>query len=186
MIPDPVILREPAPARPLIRPDEVLACSRGVLINFRHGLTLNYLETTRWGLLWRKTWWEGQLDPVTPLMWQDEDGRYWMPDRHEARTDLGSIPPPVQSWFPATEMPYAYYTHDSGYRHGGLWVAETLDGEWRFQRLSRARLDDMCLSAMPEAAGIWACRRGVIWGAVRAFGWAAFRTANGRAPKANQ
>jgi hypothetical protein len=27
-------------------------------------------------------------------------------------------------------MPYAYYTHDSGYRHGGLWVAETLDAPW--------------------------------------------------------
>jgi hypothetical protein len=173
-LPDPGYPERP---RLAIRPDEVAACDRGVLVNFRHGLTLNFLETERWGYFWRKTWWEGQLDPITPLMWQDADGRYWMPDRHEARTDLGSIPPPIQSWFPPTEMPYAYYFHDSGYRYGGLWVAETLDGEWRFERLSRSRLDDMCLSAMPEAAEVVACRRGTIWGAVRMFGGSSYARA---------
>jgi len=161
---------------PRILDSECASTRRGSLLNFRSGLTLRFLRCERWGLLWRKTWWEGRLSPRYPLMWQDaRTGRLWMPDRHEQETDLGSIPPPVRSIFPQDEAPYAYYPHDSAYRHGGLWTAETLDGEWTFKKLSRSEADDMCLSAMLEAGGVSAARRAIIWSAVRSFGWAAWK-----------
>ena len=40
---------------PLILPDECREGKRGILCNYRHGLALHYIETQRWGRLWRKT-----------------------------------------------------------------------------------------------------------------------------------
>jgi len=161
---------------PRILDSECASTRRGSLLNFRSGLTLRFLRCERWGLVWRKTYWEGRLSPRYPLMWQDaKAGRLYMPDRHEQETDLGSIPPPVTSLFPSVEAPYAYYMHDSAYRHGGLWTAETLDGVWRFCPMARAEADDMCLSAMLEAGGVSAIRRGTIWSQVRLWGWAAWK-----------
>ena len=156
---------------PSILPDEVLQGRAGILCNYRHGLSLHYIETQRWGRLWRKTWWEGQLSLYFPLMWQSTaTGRIYMPDRHEQRTDLGSIPPPLQSLFPHTEAPYAYYCHDSAYRHGGLWTADTLDGPWTFATMDRAAVDKLCLLDMMEAGGIGWCRRHIIYRHVRMYG----------------
>lgn len=151
---------------------ETRECDRGTLYNFRHGLDLNFLESERWYLFWQKTWWEGRVNPETPLVWYDKRVKlYVMPDRHESRTDLGSVPPPTQGWFPPTEAPYAYYMHDSGYRYHGFWVCESLNGVWRFQRFSRYDVDEICLSAMLEAGGMADCRRKTIYGTVWTFGW---------------
>jgi hypothetical protein len=161
---------------PVILPDEVASCKRGKLLNYKHGLVLNWLEEERVCLFWRKTWWEAKIHDVHPLMWWDERlKRYCMPDRHEARTDLGSTPVWMQGIFPATEMPWAYYPHDSGYRWGGMWTAVTLDGEWTFTRMSRQTIDEMCLLAMPEAGGMSAIKRGTIYESVRLAGWACFK-----------
>jgi hypothetical protein len=159
---------------PIIRPDEVATCDRGTLCNYRHGLTLRFKNCRRWGWLWRKTYYEGTLSRRAPLMWQDAAGVLYMPDRHERCTDLGSIPPPLRSMFPQDEAPYAYYTHDSAYRHGGLWTAPTLDAPWTFRTMTRRAVDDLCLSAMMEAGGVSAIRRGTIWSQVRLWGWAAW------------
>ena len=160
---------------PCILADECRTGSAGVLCNYRHGLTLTFIEAKLWVWPWRKTWWEGKLSDAFPLMWQDgKTGTLYMPDRHEARTDLGSIPPPLRSLFPADEAPYAYYCHDSAYRHGGLWVADSLDGAWTFRPMTRADVDRLCLLDMLEAGGVGWCRRHIIYRHVRWYGGAAW------------
>lgn len=160
---------------PAVRPGDTRACERGTILNYSGGLVLRFIEDERVFLWYYKTWWEGTLSRKYPLMWWDEKTQlFYMPDRHMKRTDLGSIPVFVQGCITPTQAPYAYYPHDAGYKNGGMWVCERLGGVWRFKKMTRSELDDMCLSAMLEAGGFSACRRGTIWSAVRAGGWFAW------------
>jgi hypothetical protein len=156
---------------PKIDHNDTATCSRGTLLNYHRGLNLRFLEDERVFLWYYKTYWEGTLSRQYPLMWFDKrTNLFYMPDRHMKRTDLGSIPVFVQAHIPPTQAPYAYYSHDAGYENGGMWVAEHLEGPWRFQKMSRAELDELCLSAMLEAGGFSMCRRGTIWNTVRVAG----------------
>jgi len=87
------------------------------------------------GLLWSKAIYEVKLLYPDALTWKDETG-YWRPDKHEAETDLGSVPPPLRGWLPHDEYVLCYIFHDSACRKGGLWFCEALDGEWRFVEVS--------------------------------------------------
>jgi hypothetical protein len=163
----------------IVLPDEILQCKDGVLLNYRRGLTLNWLAVEPWCGLWKKVYWEGQVHPRHPLMWEDrKTGLLYMADKHRARTDLGSIPPPVQQYFPPAEAPYAYYPHDSGYKDGGLWVAPSLDAPWTFKAMSRKELDVMCLCNMLHAGGMSLPRRSVVYSSVRTCGWSAWNPKN--------
>jgi hypothetical protein len=165
---------------------ETRECSRGILYNHVRGVDMHVLETTGW--FTKTVWYTAQIDPETPSVWYDKRLKLFvMADRHTAKTDMGSTK--VQSLFPPTEAVYAYYPHDSAYAEHGLWVCETLNGEvatkeqsrtlphedlegtWRFQKMDRATVDEMCLSAMLEAGGMSRCRRGIVWGVVMAVGW---------------
>jgi hypothetical protein len=154
----------------------------GTLFNYRSGLDLNWRRTERWGVLWRKVYWDAELNRSRPLTYFDkrlglfirpcspaalEDGAHFL-------TDLGSVLPPVQSFFPSAEAPYAYFFHDQGYRYGGLWVSETYDGPYQFLKMTRREVDDLCLRCMLQAGGVSLVRRNMIYDAVRVGGWAAW------------
>lgn len=168
----------------IVRADEVAGTDRGTLVNFRHGYDLHWLRSERWGLFWSKAIHEFTLDPVSPLTWQDRQGGYWQPDRHEMETDLGSIPPPLRSWFPQDQFEPAYCLHDSAYNHGGMYFSTRLDGPYEFREVSRRWSDDM-LADVIYCLGGWAPRRGLIWAAVRAGGWASFNDGKGGSSTSN-
>ena len=169
----------------------------GTLFNLRSGLDLNWRKTERWGVLWQKVYWDAELNRRRPLTYFDKKlglfVRPCSPAQLEAGahflTDLGSVPPPVQSFFPSAEAPYAYFFHDQGYRYGGLWVSATYDGGmgmatqegrgrprpyWQFLKMTRREVDDLCLRCMLEAGGVSLVRRNMIYDAVRVGGWAAW------------
>jgi hypothetical protein len=174
---------------------EIASGKYGRLINYRRGLDLNWLKTERWCLLWMKVYWEAQVDRAHPLMWMDKNGTLYRPCSDEVMlagklvvTDLGSVPPFVQQHAPATEMPWAYFFHDMGYRFHGLWVKtgsdtidpidpiDTKEPKWEFREMGRQELDDLCLRQMPEAMGVSLVRRNLIYDFVRAGGWAPWKT----------
>lgn len=171
---------------PIILSDEIKCGKYGTLFNYRSGLELNWRRTENWCLLWKKVWWDSHVPALHPLMWQDAaTGLIYRPAstrqlemQYHRLTDLGSIPPPVQSFFPPAEAPFAYFPHDVGYACGGLWTAMSVDGPWVFTKMSRRELDDLCLRNILEAGGTTLLRRNTIYDAVRCGGWAAW------APKA--
>ena len=161
---------------PEVMEDDIAQGRCASILNIHRGLVLRYIRTERWCRFWPKTYWEATLDARFPLMLQrHSDGLLIMGDRHESETDLGSIPPPFRSWFPDTELPAAYYMHDSGYRYGGFWVAETLDAPWTFRRFDRATIDELCLLDAMEAGGVSTARRRTIHRCVRMFGSGCFK-----------
>ena len=163
---------------PEVMGDDIAEGRAVSILNLRYGLDLHYLRTERWGWFWPKTFWEATLDARFPLMLQrHSDGMLLMGDRHEIETDLGSVPPPLRSWFPETELPAAYYMHDSGYKYGGFWCAETLDSPWMFRRFDRAVIDGLCLLDAMDAGGVTPARRRTIHGCVRTFGSCRFKPA---------
>jgi hypothetical protein len=170
---------------------EIASGKYGRLLNYRRGLNLNWLKTERWCLIWRKVWYTAQVDREHPLMWMDRKGNLYRPCSDEMMagdpivTDLGSVPPFVQQYVPAAEMPWAYFFHDVGYRFHGLWVRRN-DREpepgceeqsaWEFRKMGRQELDDLCLRQIPEAMGIPPVRRNLIYDFVRAGGWVPWKT----------
>jgi len=158
-----------------ILPNEVKEIEVGSLVNYQTGLDLRFHHSERWGLLFTKTYWTAKLDHKHPLLWYDQKTKLWYsygPHEPNIIIDLGSIPPPLQGLFPATEAPYAYFFHDCAYKFGGLWVASDLKSEWKFKKLSRSKIDRICLLDMMEAGGIPLWRRRIIWSQVRMYGWA--------------
>lgn len=157
----------------IVLPGELRTCDRGTLINAFHGYDTHWLRTEKWGWFWPFTWCKAihsfQLHRLHPLTWVDRNGMHYQPDRHEQETDLGSIPPPLRARFPQDEYEPAYVFHDSAYRHGGLYTSVTLDGPYKFTRMTRKEADDL-LADIIYALGGGACKRATIWTAVRAFG----------------
>ena len=157
----------------IVLPGELRTCDRGTLINTTHGYALHWLRNESWGLFWPFKWTKAihsfQVNLRNPITWVDRDGMHWQPDRHENETDLGSIPPPLRSCFPQDEYEPGYVFHDSAYRHGGLYASVSLDGPYGFVPVSRRFADDL-LADIIMALGGGACRRGMIWTAVRCGG----------------
>ena len=80
--------------------------------------------------------------PAPRMCWEHPAGFFIEGDQNVIDTDLGSIPPPLRPFFPADEFIRAYaFVHDPGYKHAGLWIAQKLDGEFKFQSLSRETID---------------------------------------------
>lgn len=132
------------------------------------GWELRYIENVRWGLLWSKAIYEFSLLQPSPLTWRDEAG-WWRPDQHEARTDLGSIPPPLRGALPHDQFPRSYVFHDSAWRHGGLWFAPTIFGPWGFCDLTKCEANAMLrrwVHAEGARAATWPIWLGVSIGAL--------------------
>jgi hypothetical protein len=177
--------------------DEIIRSDRGTLLNYRHGLTIVHLYTEKWGpfwpLKWSKDWFEVTLHRTHPALWQDPTGRFWMSDKHIAKTDLGSVPPPLRGAYPHTEFPVAYVMHDDSYNHGFLWSAETLAGPWEKVAVTRKEADDRLADIIYTRQSVCDCdtvrpptrcesiqnaiHRGAIYSTVRTFGWFPWRDA---------
>lgn len=117
--------------------------------------------------LWRLSIWEFRLDTKTALTFRHPSGFLVQPDRHRDETDLGSIPPPQRSLFPADEFFRPYVFHDSGYRDRGFYVDRGQG--FVFESWTRAQVDEL-LRLMIISDGGTRLRAWVVWSAVRAFG----------------
>jgi hypothetical protein len=165
----------------IVLPGELRTCDRGALINVTHGYDLHWVRNEKWGFWpfrWSKAIHTFQVDLRNPITWVDKDGMHWQPDRHEEETDLGSIPPPLRSCFPQDEFEPGYVFHDSAYKHGGLYCSVTLDGPYEFEKVTRKFADNL-LADIIMALGGGACRRGIVWSAVRCGGGSSFNTSKG-------
>jgi hypothetical protein len=168
---------------PIILLNEIKHGLYGTMFNYRSGLNFNWLQTKPWGIFWKKVWWDVHVPAAHPIMWQDmASGLIFRPmsTRHieqgiHRKTDLGSVPPPVQSFFPPAELPPAYVFHDIIYGAGGLWASTQVDGPWFWMPLTRSEADDMCLRSIPEAFDMTMLRRNTIYDAVRIGGWGNYK-----------
>ncbi len=107
-------------------------------------LHCNWIESKRWGWLWRVDTWQYCADAKAPLTYCQPDGTMIRPDRH-FYLDFGSIPPPLAA-FPTlsrTRFLGPYIFHDSGYRFGGLWIKTSWEEEWTFAEYTRDAADDL-------------------------------------------
>ena len=167
-----------------ILPNEILKSPRGTLLNYQRGISLRHIRTEKWGLVWPlvwpKDWFEVTLHRTHPLLWLDPSGKYWMANKHMAECDLGSIPPPLRSRYPATEFSAEYYFHDNVYNFKYLWTSMSLSGPWIKEPVSRkqgdSNLSDMIYARQYalNAGRVDVIRRGLIWACVRSLGWAAY------------
>jgi len=138
------------------------------------GYTLRFerREFWPWPRVWsvyRKTYWEFQLDQAKPLTFSHQQGYYVQPDRHELETDLGSIPPPLRSLFPDTEFIRPYLLHDSAYTHHGMYMAHGPYAPFVFHAVDRAFADELLRVSIIADGGSRARAR-TIWSAVRSLG----------------
>lgn len=114
----------------------------------------------RRGLIFPTTLYEFHLFYPNPLTWEDNDG-YWRPDQHERETDLGSVPPPFSLVIPRDYAIKEFCTHDSAWRHMGLWWSRTMEGPYTFRPLSLAQSNDLLWRQLP-VSGCDPVRRRVI------------------------
>lgn len=106
-----------------------------------HGYDLDTLHT-EWKLfIFPVQHYSFRLHEAAPLTYEHPEGFFVQPNKNEDDTDLGSIPPPLRGFFPATEIPRTYNAHDSGYLHEGLWVSQSLTGPYVFRKMSREEID---------------------------------------------
>jgi len=117
------------------------------------GFKLTWLRNEKWGFLrWSKSIWMFELDEEFPLMWYD--GKYyWQPNKNEAETDLGSIPPPLRGILPHDEFPRSFCIHDSACKKGGLWRSETGEAGTFVFTLLTMRVANLMLKDMIKAEG---------------------------------
>lgn len=106
------------------------------------------------------------------LTWVCFCGIYIQPDHHFF-TDLGSIPKPLQI-FPSlrpTKFPRAYIMHDSGYKHGGIYIGQKVGGKIKYEFAKVSQLDvDTLLWEQLEADGAGCIARMIIYTGVRIGG----------------
>ena len=100
-----------------------------------------------------------------PLTWKTSIETLPIPEGF--RFDLASIPRPLRWFIEPYELSIAApLIHDWLYQHGGVTPEGTV---------TRAEAD-LLLRLIAAAQGVSWLRRWVAWGAVRLFGWAAWRT----------
>ncbi len=103
-------------------------------------------------IFFRKAIFEFSLDSKAPLIFEDKDGNWWMPDRHFF-TDWGSIPITLQ-WLIPKDTYLGYLFHDSGYKHHGLWFSEAGYQKFCFKKLTMTQANEL-LYDMMLAQGAW-------------------------------
>lgn len=85
--------------------------------------------------------WEFTNDAKDPLTYGEM--LLVRPDNHFF-TDLGSVPRTLQKWVPIwfdrARWPKSYIFHDSGYKHGGHWIAAN-GSDWHFVEMTRKDVD---------------------------------------------
>jgi len=133
------------------------------------------LDPDHWqGGMFGKQIYEFNNDPVDPLTYC-AGVRIIRPDQHFL-TDMGSVPKTLQyiapKWFAKDRFPKAYIFHDSGYKHGGHWLA--VKGGWRFFKMTRQMVDELLLD-MIIAEGGGEIAANLIYAGVRSGGWLAWR-----------
>ncbi|CAK0740921.1 hypothetical protein CCP3SC15_1110003 [Gammaproteobacteria bacterium] len=112
---------------------------------------------------WFKAIYEFNLSKDWPLTLVADNGRQYTPDRHYF-TDMGSIPRFLQFLVPK-DRSLAFFTHDSSYEFGGLYINGI------FCALTREQADDLLYQGMlcdpiPVARPIaW-----LVWSQVRLWG----------------
>ena len=138
------------------------------------GYKLDKIRNERYMLIFSKAIYEFNLDARAPLTFVLDTGVMLQPDKHLAETDMGSIPLSLQVFFPKDEFLLSYIFHDSGYKHGGLYVRKVGDGGYRFEAMSREDIDGL-LRMMIKAEGGGAIKRAMIYNAVRLGGSKSFK-----------
>ena len=140
----------------------------------RQGYELDKVRSERYMLIFPKAIYEFNLDAKDPLTFVLDTGVMLQPDRHMAETDLGSIPVPLQPFFPKDEFLLSYLFHDSAYKHGGLYVRKPGDADYTFEAMNRDDIDGL-LRMMIKAEGGGAIKRSLIYNAVRLGGSRSFK-----------
>tara|TARA_B100001013_G_scaffold88951_1_gene49279 strand:+ start:2309 stop:2809 length:501 start_codon:yes stop_codon:yes gene_type:complete len=111
----------------------------------KHGHFVNANEGEGWEirhsgtrrLLFPHSLYDFNLKYPHPLTWYDKKERlYYQPDR-KFSTDLGSTPFFTWQFLPKDQFPRSYCFHDSAWIHGGLYIADELDGEFRWRKVSK-------------------------------------------------
>jgi hypothetical protein len=140
------------------------------------GYSLTWLRNERYAWLFTKAIYEFQLNLDSPLTFHHPDGRRIQPDRHVSETDMGSVPLTLQMWIPKDRYLLAFLFHDSGYDHGGLYVALPGQEQFGLAVMSRLQLDEL-LRLMCRAQGAWWTTAAAIYRAVRIGGAGAYQPA---------
>jgi hypothetical protein len=113
------------------------------------GYNLRHIRDERWGFFWYKSIYEFTLVEETPLTLVTDEG-YFQPDRHQAETDLGSVPPPLHGIISPTHFRLEYLFHDNIVSKGGLWFCKVLDGVYGFKEIT-FRQGNIMLHSMVRA-----------------------------------
>lgn len=118
---------------------------------------------------WRKTIYEYQANPMTPLTYIDADEVEYRPDNHYF-TDQGSVPRIAQLVIPKDRF-LGFYFHDSGYIHGGLYVRFPRSPVFIFRHMFRRQVDDLLHDmVLADPCPGWKLTADAIWGTVRIGG----------------
>lgn len=119
--------------------------------------------------LWiTKAIYEFTLDEHNPLTFLHPGVGFIQPDRH-VKTDMGSIPVPLQVFWPKDRFLLSYLLHDSAYRHGGLYFSDERYRGYSFVKMEREEVDDL-LRYTIKAEGGSRFTRNMIWRGVRIGG----------------
>jgi hypothetical protein len=137
------------------------------------GYRLDKIRDDPYLKVFTKTIYEFTLDPILPLTFHATDGTRIQPDRHLAETDKGSVPLSLQIFIPKDRFLFSFLMHDSGYKHGGLYVARKGSQEFKFEPMSRLDLDTW-LKMMVGAENGNLVQRSAIYNGVRLGGWASW------------
>lgn len=128
----------------------------------KKGYDLSNPRKKRWGLFWTSTTWDVSINKRFPLTFEWSDKSRWTCNWNFP-SDLGSIPPPLQSLprLDADEYPSSYLFHDCGCQHGGLYHNGV------FVELTRKQLDNMLADWWIPAEGGGKLSRSIIYFGVR-------------------
>jgi len=96
--------------------------------------------------IFRKAIFEFTADDKSPIIFEDHDGNWWMPDKHFF-TDWGSIPVCLQILIPKDTY-LGYLFHDSAYGHHGLWLMKKGEKEFSFKVLTMTKANDILYQMM--------------------------------------
>jgi len=137
------------------------------------GYRLDKIRDDPYLWIFTKAMYEFTLDPDKPLTYVTPNGTRLQPDRHLAETDMGSIPLTLQIFIPKDRFLKSFMFHDSGYNHGGLYMAPVGSNQFVFAPMSRSEVDNL-LWFMVGAENGNIAQRAVIYRGVRLGGWASW------------
>lgn len=132
----------------------------GQFINGWDGYTLRKLRDESYLLIFTKAIYEFRLNDKKPLTFTAPDGTRYQPDRH-CETDMGSIPLSLQMVYPKDRYLLSFLFHDSGWRHGGLYVKRLGQKRFTFQKMSLGKMNKL-LGLMIRCEGACLLTKGII------------------------